>query len=281
MTSLENASCAECIAPSRYEAACEQTCDCLTKPRKDSRFLTFSRDTAIVERVTNPASFSVTKTPFELLSSVYHNMDSKSDPSSDRLPSYSESVRSPQQHSSPNYLPQNIAAARSASISSLITAFIIPHLHGNALSGLASTTLILIPSNVSSLQPPSKISPNGPSESIVGFPSAENLTVVRLHGQENSLEFWRQSAVMQELGLQMRTHLQNSGHRVIRDDETSLQGPNSPNANWRTVQKDDLGNGEVRIRVETMDVCIRTENDMGLYETRTGKALNVKVDVGG
>lgn len=86
---------------------------------------------------------------------------------------------------------------------------------------------------------------------------------------------------MQELGQQMRTHLRNSGHRVIGGNETSLQGPKAPNADWRTVPKETLGNGEVRVQVETMDICLRTENDMGLYETKTGKAVVVKVDVGG
>ncbi|KAL9137881.1 MAG: hypothetical protein Q9175_000908 [Cornicularia normoerica] len=216
-------------------------------------------------------------------------MDSNSSPLSDGLPSYSESVRSSQQRTSHSYLPQKIAAARTAVISSLLTTYITPHLHGSALSGLASTTLILVPSNVSSLQPPGKIgsktlsdSEDGlPRETVVGFPSAENLTMVRLHGLENSIDFWRQLAVIQELGQQLRTHLLNSGHRVIGDDETSTQGPSFPNADWRTVQKVTLGAGEVRTRVETREICLRLENDMGLYETRTGKAVIVKVDVGG
>ena len=105
--------------------------------------------------------------------------------------------------------------------------------------------------------------------------------MVRLHGLENSIDFWRQLAVIQELGQQLRTHLLNSGHRAIGDDETSIQGPSFPNADWRTVQKVTLGNGEVRTRVETREICLRLENDMGLYETRTGKAVIVKVDVGG
>lgn len=210
---------------------------------------------------------------------VNHNMDSKSNPSSDGLPSYSESVRSPQQSSSPSYLPQNIAAARTALISSLLTTYITPHLYESALSGLSSTTLILVPSNVFALHPSGKIGSKDPSETIVGFPSAENLRMVRLHGQDNSLEFWRQLAVMQELGQQMRSHLRNSGYRVIQGDKTSLQS--SLNADWRTAQKETLGNGELSVQVETRDVCLRSENDMGLYETRTGKAVVVKVDVGG
>ena len=208
-------------------------------------------------------------------------MDSKSEPSSDGLPSYSESLRAPHQHSSPSYLPQNIVAARAALISSLLTTYITPHLYESALSGLSNTTLILVPSNVSSLHPSGKIGPKGPSEAIVGFPSAENLTMVYLHGQENSLEFWRQLAVMQELGQQIRSHLGNSGYRVIGDNENSLQGPTSPQADWRTVPKETLGNGEVSVSIEMSEICLRTENDMGLYETKTGKAVVVKVNVGG
>lgn len=222
----------------------------------------------------------------EILSAVHHNMDSKS---TDDLPPYSESVRSPQQYSLPSNLRQNIAAARSALIESLLTTHIIPHQQVSALSGLASTTLILIPSNVSSLQPPSQTGSKGlpgsedgfPGETIVGFPSVENLTMVRLHGQENSIEFWRQLAVIQELGQQLRTHLQNSGYQVIRDNETSLHGPNSGSTDWRTVQKEALRDGEVKVRVDLTEICLRVENDMGLYETRTGKAVVVNVDVGG
>lgn len=218
------------------------------------------------------------------LSSIDDNMGSKSDPSSDGLPSYSESVHSPQQDSSPTYLPQIIAAARTVRISSLLITCIIPHLHEIALSGLSSTTLILVPSDVSSLRPPSKIGSESPSDSknetIVGFPSPENLTMVRLYGQENSLDFWRQMTVMQELGQQMRTHLRNSGHRVIDYNETNHRKPKSPIADWRTVQKKSLGNGEVEVGIETREICLRTENDMGLYETRTGKAVVLKVDCG-
>lgn len=208
-------------------------------------------------------------------------MDSKPNSSSGGLPSYSESVRSPQQHPSPSYLPQTIAAARRALISSLLTTYVIPHLCGSALAGLSSTTLILVPSNVSSLHPPGKAGSKGPPETIVGFPSAENLTMVRLDGRENSLEFWRQSAVMQELGQQICSHLRSSGYRVVGGNGASRQGSSSPNADWRTGQKETLGNGEVSIQVETTEICWRTENDMGLYETRTGKAVVVKVTVGG
>ena len=102
--------------------------------------------------------------------------------------------------------------------------------------------------------------------------------MVRLHGQENRLEFWRQLAVIQELEQQLRTHLQKSGYQVI---ESSLHGPSSGYTDWSTVQKEALGDGEVKIRVDLTEICLRKENDMGLYETKTGMALVVKVDAGG
>ena len=209
-------------------------------------------------------------------------MESKSNPSSEGLPSYSESVRSSQQQLSPSYYPQSITTARTALISSLLTTYIIPHFYRSALSGLSSTTLILVPANVSSLNPSGKTESQNPSETIVGFPSAEHLTIVRLHGQENGLEFWRQSAVTQELGQQIRSHLRSSGYRVIKGSEASFQGPSPPpTADWRTVQNEALNNGEVSVQVATTEICLRTENDMGLYETRSGKAVVVKVNVGG
>ena len=104
--------------------------------------------------------------------------------------------------------------------------------------------------------------------------------MIRLHGQENSIEFWRQLTVIQELGQQLRSHLLNSGHQVVGDNETSIQGSDPLIADWRTEPKLDLGKEDVRTRVCVMEVCLRVENDMGLYETRTGKAVVVKVDVG-
>ena len=219
--------------------------------------------------------------------------------SPDGLPSYSESITSPSTPSAT--LPQNLANARSSLILSLITTHILPHLHTTALSGLSSSTLLIIPSNISTLQPPSSNGAKDPSgqeetfrgETVVGFPSAENLSLVRLHGQENSLEFWRQPAVIRELEQQLRAQLRREGHRVVGDEtENPKSGSNgkqsgsffkkkTPSAEWQTPIVEPLGDGEVRTVVELMDATLRIENEMGLYETRTGKAVVVKVDVGG
>jgi hypothetical protein len=41
-----------------------------------------------------------------------------------------------------------------------------------------------------------------------------------------------------------------------------------------------VGRGEVRVGIRMRDVSLRTENVMGLYETRAGKALVIKVAIG-
>ena len=52
-------------------------------------------------------------------------------------------------------------------------------------------------------------------------------------------------------------------------------------AEWKTAVLEKLGEGEVRTVVAVADVSLRIENEMGLYETRTGMGVVVKVDVGG
>ncbi|KAK4694183.1 hypothetical protein P7C71_g3356, partial [Lecanoromycetidae sp. Uapishka_2] len=225
---------------------------------------------------------------------------SKSSPyPGDELPSYTESITSP--HPSPATLPQNITQARNSLVSSLITTHIAPHLYSSSLSGLSSTTLVLVPSNVSSLHPPSTDTKDptneGPSfrgESIEGFYNAENLTIIRLQGRENSVEFWRQPAVVRELAQQLRTKLRNDGHRIVGDEDVSrlaaldgtakarggLLKKKSPSAEWKIPEVEGLADGGVRIEVDIREICLRVENEMGLYETRTGKAVVVKVDAG-
>lgn len=221
--------------------------------------------------------------------------------SPDDLPSYSESISTPQTSSAT--LPQNIAQARSALVSSLLATHITPHLHSSSLSGLSSTTLLLVPSNVSSLQPPTHGDTKGPSgdgpkfpgESVEGFYSTDNLTIIRMHGRQNSSEFWRQPAVIRVLEQQLQTQMRKDGHRVVGVEELAEAASSNgaakshggffkrkaSNVEWKMPEVEQLGDGEVRTGVEMKDICLRIENEMGLYETRTGKAVVVKVDVGG
>ena len=203
-------------------------------------------------------------------------------PPSDRLPSYSESV-------STRLIPQNIAQARSALISDLVQSVIAPQFYANALSGLSSSTLLIVPTNVPSLQPdqptrdPEKSMPNTafPGETIVGFPSTENVKLMRLQGQENSLGFWSQFAVILELKHQVQLQLHGEGYQIAEDEVISVNSPSrASTVEWRTIEKRHLQTGQASVEAAVREICLRCENPMGLYETRTGQALVVKIDVG-
>lgn len=52
------------------------------------------------------------------------------------------------------------------------------------------------------------------------------------------------------------------------------------NAQWTSTKQKAVGPGEVDIGVECREVSLRAENEIGLFETRSGKAVIVQVEVG-
>lgn len=198
-------------------------------------------------------------------------------------------------------LPNQLTETRSQRIHSILTAYILPLLTSQALSGLYKTTFILVPSNTSTLP-----STTG-DETVVGFPSDDHIQLVRLHGSEHSLEFWRQPAVVRELESELKARLTASGHHIEEEQQQSPVAPPpiSPKApkrsffsrresekavpvsnpvggasGWGTPNPASLGAGQVRVKVGLQDVCLRVVSEMGLYETRTGMAVVVGVEIG-
>ena len=211
--------------------------------------------------------------------------------SSDDLPPYSENPS----YKSPTSLPQNLTSVRIARIYSLLETHIKPHLLDTTLAGLSTSTLVLIPSDVPSLTP-SLVNdsrdglgqqPSFSGEKIAGFTDVGNLTLIRLQGKENSLEFWRQLPVIKELEQALQEQLERE-HDISVVEESML--PAVPESKgWfkkkatgvpqqRTATVGTLGNSKVKADVELRDVSLRTENAMGLHETKTGKAIVIKVD---
>lgn len=56
--------------------------------------------------------------------------------------------------------------------------------------------------------------------------------------------------------------------------------PGSTHVDWKSVERSPLREGEATVSTEMKEVCLRIENEMGLYETRTGKAVVVRIVVG-
>ena len=211
--------------------------------------------------------------------------------SSDDLPPYSENLS----YTSSTSLPQNLASVRIARIYSLLETHIKPHLLDTTLAGLSSSTLVLIPSDVPSLTPSlANDSTDGlgqqasfPGEKIVGFPDVGNLTLIRLQGQENSFEFWRQLPVIKDLEQALQAQLKRENDIIEVEQPVLPAVPES--RGWfkkkassvpqqKTEKVKASGGSKVKSVVELQDVSLRTENAMGLYETKTGKAIVVRVD---
>lgn len=226
--------------------------------------------------------------------------------SDDDLPDYTEPY--PPALISPfSTFLSSVNEARTSNIRDLLSTQILPHLYDSARAGLLKTTLVFIPSNASSLQPkplsPYTLITNGgpsgaaannfPGETIIGFPSAENPHLIRLHGVENTVGFWRQEAVIQELNNQLKDKLERSGHRVVVDEmargisadsaaerETLVRRESLRNVQWMSIKKKKVGPGEVDIGAECREISLRVENEIGLFETKSGFAVIVRVEVG-
>ncbi len=84
--------------------------------------------------------------------------------------------------------------------------------------------------------------------------------------------------VVFELEQHLCSQLQREGYQVVGG---SASQRTVFNVEWRTVEKKPLQTGEASIEIGIKEISLRIENAMGLYETRTGKAVVVKVEVGG
>ncbi|KAL8959048.1 MAG: hypothetical protein Q9183_005711 [Haloplaca sp. 2 TL-2023] len=190
-------------------------------------------------------------------------------------PSYDESVSSPT-----GYSPQL------SNSSSFIDTYIWPHLNGEPI-----TTLVLVPSNVTGLQPPTDFSSTkskpaaGLDGTFIGFRAEESPILVPLQGPENRLETWQRPATLHRLEDHLRRRLSQEGYRMSTN-ETQAMPPTpsriagSRDVDWKYVERNGLAAGQMRMNVRMDEVCLRTENAMGLYETRSGKAVIVTVELG-
>ena len=102
--------------------------------------------------------------------------------------------------------------------------------------------------------------------------------MIRLREQENSLEFLRQPAVLQTMIDQVCRYLDSEGYQkiVVEPEKVwSLAGGVLP------VAEREADRADATLRVEVTTVSLRVESDMGLYETRSGRCLMVKLEVRG
>ena len=98
--------------------------------------------------------------------------------------------------------------------------------------------------------------------------------------------------MIRELDTQLKDELRRGGHRVVGHEDEGSQGPSEAqreafvrkdsfrSAEWKFSKVKAVGRGDVEVGVEFREICLRVENEMGLFETRAGKAIVVRVEFG-
>lgn len=186
-------------------------------------------------------------------------------------PSYDESVTASQ---SGNSIASRVLA--------LIKNKILPNLHSKPI-----TIIALIPPDVSTLSPPPtpshityKTAPHFVGEMLVGFRSDEHPIIVRLTGADDSIKFWQKPATLQELHSRLSEVLGDKGYVIDMDSFTYHLPGSNRSPDWRMSEPEPLSPGLAKVSVGVTELCLRIENDLGLYETRTGKGIVVRIELG-
>lgn len=211
-------------------------------------------------------------------------------------------------------LPAQLDAVREQRIHILTSTYIQPLITEQGLSGLYKTIIVLIPSNIAGLNEPDVVVEQQADNMIHGLPAEEHVKIVRLKGEENRMEFWRQPVVLDQLGRELRSRLQAAGHhlhssttgestlassipttarssgwsnvfrRMISNKEDVLEPiPGMTGSGWKAEEKKSsrrIGPGEVSVEVDVRTICMRVLTSFGLWETRTGDAISVTIEVG-
>jgi len=142
----------------------------------------------------------------------------------------------------------------------------------------------------------------GKQVEVIGFASDEQPQIIRLQGHMNRTEFWRPEVIIQEL------------ERVLGDElnaSPNLQRPQPPSENLMQVERKPVkksffgrvseamnqegenryfsgpptaekkrmeGPGKVLAKARLEEICLRTVNEFGLYDTMTKQCIIIRVD---
>lgn len=230
------------------------------------------------------------------------------------LPSYSESIQQQSQNypTSTTNRGQNIldqlTLVRAQHIRSVIDDQLLPLVEQQASYGIAQTTIALLPSDIPLPAPEEKsefsfdTGRDDQKVEVIGFSSDEEPKVVRLEGQMNKTEFWRPQAIILELERTLRDRLnesstlrsptspvfpaaqQESSQRqpkrsflerianAMGQEERSPSG--IPEVGVRQVEEA----GKVLVKVRLEELCLRTVNEFGLYDTMSKQGVIIRVD---
>ncbi|KAF2876769.1 hypothetical protein BDV95DRAFT_625916 [Massariosphaeria phaeospora] len=234
------------------------------------------------------------------------------------LPSYEDTIKlTPTEHSrwtqthtiSPSrglQLLDQLTLVRGQHIRSVIDTHILPLVEQQVTHGIAQTTIAMLPSEILLPAPEEESSEfsfdsgNKKKVEVIGFSSNESPQVVRLEGQMNRTEFWRAPNTIRELEVVLKESLNASpnlqsptGSRVPptqkpqRHVKRGLFGRMADviNQEERWPIRSSEGDmehygvaGQVLVKATLDDICLRTTNEFGLYDTMSKLCIVIRVD---
>ena len=186
---------------------------------------------------------------------------------------------------------------------------IIPLIEQRATYGIAQTTIALLPSDIPLPAVPERsefsfddsASDSAPVQ-VIGFTSEDEPQVVRLEGQMNQTEFWRPQAVIEELEQVLNQSLNaspiltgtvpvegraeenvptiQSSRRTLLSRVMPSLGPElrSPSGNPEVGVRRRNSTGTVVVKARLEEICLRTVNEFGLYDTMSKQCVIIRVD---
>ncbi|KAI9836794.1 MAG: hypothetical protein M1819_000959 [Sarea resinae] len=211
-------------------------------------------------------------------------------------------------------LATKLRNVRGSRIHGLMTIHISPALEDLSLQGIHKASFVLVPSNAFPARNVREEATDADAdadadagetsdtvaetaEEIIGYPAQEAgglVRVVRLEGEGNTLEFWSQGIVIQELQRDLNARydavqgetskpslsIRSSAGHFSR--ERSAGRPlGSSQADLRTPKERSLRPGDVRFDVRLDEVCFRSVSELGLYESQSGRVIVIDAEIGG
>jgi hypothetical protein len=199
----------------------------------------------------------------------------------------------------------NLTLVRSRHIRTVVDTHIIALIEQQAHHGIAHTTIAMIPSDVPLPAPPvekSEFSFDTGDEKkleVIGFSSDDEPQIVRLEGQMNRAEFWRSQSIITELErvlkecLSAKPHLRPLDPKQVQPRVTQTkqkrsffgrmadamnQEQRSPSESLEVDDSEIDHIGQMVARVRLDDICLRTVNEFGLYDTMSRQCVIIRVD---
>lgn len=201
----------------------------------------------------------------------------------------------------------NLTLVRARHLHDVINESIIPIVEQQALYGIAQTTIAMIPSDVPLPIPEaekSEFSFNTSNErniQVIGFSSEEEPQIVRLEGHLNRTEFWRPQVIVEELERLLKESLNESPHfrpPIPRETVSQAVPSKQVRRNFFGRMANVMNNeermpdqtpedrvhhsidtsGQVLVKARLEEICLRTMNDFGLYDTISKQCIIIHID---